>query len=258
MIDIHSHILPFIDDGPDSWTGSMEIAHELYRQGIKKVIATPHIMQGIYQSSREEIEKLCDQLNTNISRSSFELEVLPGAEIFIDELTDFDKDFHLNHRLAESKYLLIEFSLSRHPGGWENFRFKVEIAGYSLIIAHPERYPGIDIKWLEKVALQGSYLQINCGSLLGSYGKKVQLIAQEAVSRNIAQFIASDVHNTENRKPYFNEIKTLMTDELFLKMTSENPSAILNGNKLSGYNPLLIDPDENKNRFIRLKRFFTS
>ncbi len=70
MIDIHSHILPFIDDGPESWTGSMEIAHALSQQGVKKVIATPHIMQGVYQSSRIEIEKLCDELNSKISRSS--------------------------------------------------------------------------------------------------------------------------------------------------------------------------------------------
>ncbi|MGC9366507.1 MAG: tyrosine-protein phosphatase [bacterium] len=225
-IDIHAHILPGVDDGPSSWQESIEIAQHLCSQGVSRVLATPHVMFRNF-SSNFNIPQLCTMLNDKIRQRGIDLEVIPGAELYIEPFYKFDQSFYGNFTMGDSKYLLIEFSLNSKPHNWEEFRFQAELSGYNLIIAHPERYHGVNLDWMEMVAAQGTYLQANAASFLGHYGKIAKQLAFRGIVKNLFQFIASDIHNITTRKSYFSNLGELLSEQKIKQLCSTNPDLLL-------------------------------
>ena len=225
-IDIHAHILPGVDDGPATWQESLEIAQHLCSQGVSKVFATPHILFKNF-SSNFNIPQLCTKLNDKIRQKGIDLEVIPGAELYIEPFYKFDRAFYHNFTMGNSKYLLIEFSLNNKPHNWEEFRFQAELSGYNLIIAHPERYHGVNLDWMETVAAQGTYLQANAASFLGHYGKAAKQLALQGIEKNLFQFIASDIHNTTTRKSYFSNLGELLSEQKIKQLCNLNPELLL-------------------------------
>ncbi len=196
MIDIHTHILPFIDDGAKDMEESIKIAKNLYEQGIKKVIATPHYIKSDSPPSKNKVNNLIKKLQNELNKENINLEILPGSEIFLT--MDIGNDLQENkiHTLNKTKYILIEFPMNYLPQNLEDSIYNLQVLGYQPIIAHPERYFYVinDYSLVKKWIDLGAYIQINAGSLLGVYGKKIEKTSIKIIENRLAQLIASDTH----------------------------------------------------------------
>lgn len=201
MIDIHSHILPFMDDGAADLEAALAMAQDAHNDGITAVIATPHHANGVYLNPAKEIEAAVQQLNEKLREAGNPLLVLPGQEIRIygDLLDDLEKGELLT--LAGSRYILLEMPSSRVPRSMEETCHELIIQGYVPVIAHPERNAEIaaDPSRLVKLIELGALGQLTAQSIAGNFGGKLQKLSLELCRRNAVHVIASDAHDHLNR-----------------------------------------------------------
>ena len=141
MIDIHTHILPGVDDGAENFYESIEIVKYLARQGVTDIIATPHyVNETEYTSERAENLRLFDALKRELAAAGVKTRIFLGNEIYIDpEILELIKTEKISS-LAESKYLLVELPLSGNFPNYEDYFNDLILRGYKVILAHPERY----------------------------------------------------------------------------------------------------------------------
>jgi protein-tyrosine phosphatase len=202
MIDIHSHILPGIDDGAKTIEDSIEMAREAVREGIDTIIATPHHKNGKYNNAKSDILPLVDRLNTRLKEEQIDLVVLPGQEsrIFGEILEDYQKGEILPLN-GTSSYLFIEFPSSSVPRYADRLLYDIQVQGLTPIIVHPERNAELIERpdKLYKLVKNGAATQLTASSLVGYFGKKIQKFSEQIIEANLTHFVASDAHNTTNR-----------------------------------------------------------
>jgi protein-tyrosine phosphatase len=202
MIDIHSHILPGIDDGAKTIYDSIDLAKQAVSEGIHTIIATPHHRNGKYDNVKSDILPLTKELNETFNKEGIDLTVLPGQEcrIYGEILDDYHKGeiLPLNH---DSPYLFIEFPSSSIPRYAERLLYDIQVEGLTPIIVHPERNAEIVERpdKLYKFVQNGAATQLTASSLVGYFGKNIQKFSQQMIEANLAHFIASDAHNIKNR-----------------------------------------------------------
>lgn len=207
MIDIHTHILPGIDDGAKSEEDSIAMAKQAVEQGIHTVIATPHHYNGSYFNDKASILTNVSILNELFKNEGIPLDVLPGQEtrIYGEILQGIDNDEILS--LNETKFLFIEFPSASVPQYAKQMLFDIQMKGLTPIIVHPER----NIELLENPNLlydfvkNGALSQVTAGSLVGKFGKDIKKYAEQLIECNQTHFIASDAHNIKSRKFVMNE-----------------------------------------------------
>ena len=211
MIDLHSHILPELDDGSQSLQESLTMARMAVDSGVTVMAATPHCSDG---GSREAFEawKL---MRRALRENGIPLKLFPGMEIFGTEDTlQLLRDGKL-YTLNGSRYPLIEFSFQ--SDGEQETRILRSLckAGLRPIVAHPERYNYVqyDPEFLNRWHRMGCLMQVNRGSLLGRFGSRIQMMADEIVSRNFAAVVASDAHSPQNRTPWMMDVRNLLIRE---------------------------------------------
>ena len=194
-VDLHSHLIPGIDDGVGSFDESIELIKQLQDLGFKKIITTPHIMRHRFANTKQNILKVYEELREEMKKHDLKIDVDVAAEYYYDEyfLELIDKKelmtFGDNHILFELSYTLKPFML-------EQVVAKLLSAGYRPILAHPERYKYYKTKEdFERVKDMGLLFQINAISLGGFYGKNVKKSAELLVEANMVDFIGSDIHS---------------------------------------------------------------
>ena len=199
IIDIHTHILPGVDDGAGNWKDTLQLMQTAYAQGTIHMIATPHY------SSRVDIDKLVslrDQAQKLAQNAGLELTVSLGQEILYFE----DLPIYLEQgkalSLAGSRYVLVEFQPNdSYQRVWRAVRELVQ-TGYFPIIAHAERYRCLrEDSRVEELIDSGAYLQANAGSILGGILDKTAFWCRRAVMQGRIHFLASDMHNIGHRPP---------------------------------------------------------
>ncbi len=246
MIDIHTHILPSVDDGPKNYKQALEIIKESSKQGIKKMVATPHYLEKGFQLYPEETEKKVAELQDRINKEGINMEIFPGAEVHINP--DIGKKLKngLVSTVNHSHYILIEFPFAYIPDYVDNVFYDLKIMGYTPIICHPERYseiikhPNILYNWIQ----EGMLAQVNASSLIGAFGKEVKETAIKLVNHNLIQFIGSDVHSTKNRKQYLKRaVKLLEDSDIDTEYFFNNAEQILKDNKVKKLIPVKYKPD---------------
>ncbi|MFP3668929.1 CpsB/CapC family capsule biosynthesis tyrosine phosphatase [Priestia sp. SIMBA_032] len=207
MIDIHSHILPGVDDGASAMEDAVNMARLALDEGITKIIATPHHQNGMYFNKKQDILKRVKELNNVLQSENISLEVLPGQEtrIYGSLLDDFEKGdiLTLNH----TNYLFVELPSGHVPRYTEQLLFEMQLKGVTPIIVHPERNAEV-LKNPEKLlslVKKGALTQLTAGSLTGHFGKKVQKFSLQLIEANSTHFIASDAHNTSTRNFHMRE-----------------------------------------------------
>ncbi|MBU8757234.1 tyrosine protein phosphatase [Priestia megaterium] len=207
MIDIHSHILPGVDDGAPAMEDAVNMARLALDEGITKIIATPHHQNGMYFNKKQDILKRVKELNNVLQRENISLEVLPGQEtrIYGSLLDDFEKGdiLTLNH----TNYLFVELPSGHVPRYTEQLLFEMQLKGLTPIIVHPERNAEV-VKNPEKIlklVKKGALIQLTAGSLTGHFGKRIQKFSIQLIEANCTHFIASDVHNTSTRSFHIRE-----------------------------------------------------
>lgn len=195
-VDIHSHILPGIDDGSPDLATSLRFVKSLQELGFDQLIATPHIYQELYPNTNETIFKAKELLQGEMDKANISLKLSAGAEYMIDQ------DFNLGEQpcTLDSKHLLIEMSYLNESPGISQTIFDIEIKGYHPVLAHPERYTFYfkDKSKLKRFKEKGCLLQLNLLSVLGYYGKDVKQLADILLKEKMYDLAGTDLHHDKH------------------------------------------------------------
>jgi tyrosine-protein phosphatase YwqE len=195
--DIHSHILPGIDDGAPDVATSIELIKGLMRMGVTRSVATPHIIGDMYRNTPDTIYAAQQALQSELDRQGIEFELSSAAEYMLDQYFFEMLDNKTLLLPVRDNILLTEFSYSSMPDHIEKMSFAIITEGYSPILAHPERYAYFhnNNKIYAYLSELGFLLQVNLLSLTGYYGKEVAKAANYIVKNNLAAFVATDLHH---------------------------------------------------------------
>lgn len=196
-VDMHSHLIPGIDDGSKSLEESIRLLRQLIELGYKKVITTPHIYYELYPNSSDIILKGLSQLKAAMKQEGLSIEVDAAAEYFMDDHFEglLEKDDILT--IGSTKMVLVEMSFFAAPPKLYDYLFRLQTKGYQPLLAHPERYSfyNNDIKKYQDLKDRGCLFQLNLLSLQGHYGKAVQRMAEKLLKANMIDFLGTDMHH---------------------------------------------------------------
>ncbi|KAA8671567.1 tyrosine-protein phosphatase [Clostridium sp. HV4-5-A1G] len=203
MIDIHSHILPGIDDGSKSMEQTLKMLKLTEKDGIKAIVASSHFYRGCYENSCDDIKKLLEKVKSRAKEENIDVNIIPGQEVMLDH---YSLEYYKSGKIGcigDTDYMLVEFPMMNMPENALDIIYELEIRGVHPIVAHPERYryiidnPSKINEFLDEKCL----VQVNTGSIRGIFGKKVKNTARVLIKNEICSFIASDAHSTGGRHP---------------------------------------------------------
>lgn len=198
--DIHSHLLPGLDDGVKSFEEAYDIILRFQKLGYKKLITTPHVMSDLYRNSSEDILTKLKELQNWLSAKGIDMEMEAAAEYYLDE--DLYRKLEANTPLLTfgNRYLLFETNFMTEPFNLKEFIFLATAKGYRPILAHPERYFYIqaDFSKAEDILNRGVLFQLNISSITGYYSKAAQVIAQKLIDNGWVHLLGSDCHNLQH------------------------------------------------------------
>lgn len=236
MIDIHTHILPGVDDGVETMEEAVEFARMAAGDGVRTVVATPHCKEGFWPNDRESVLRDVEVLKERLSDEGVDIEILPGSEVHLcEEIPERIADGRAVTLGDNRKSLLLELSLSQYPVDLENVVFQLKLAGLHVIFAHPERirYFQDDFRRYESVIRLGAYGQITTGSLLGRFGSTARRFAERSLEQGMAHIIASDSHDLRSRPPVLSKAVAaaagIVGKRFADMMVSEIPRAFVEG-----------------------------
>jgi protein-tyrosine phosphatase len=259
MIDLHTHILPGVDDGAKTIEESFLMVKQAEKAGITTICATPHILNQVTPQFEEKINSGFDLLKTKIAQSESKVDIVLGSEIYVradmNSLEKFDF-FTLN---KTGRYLLMELPWGQFPPHVERIVFELKLEGKVPIIAHPERSIIAKKEWshVENLIQKGALMQINAGSLLGFFGRKIKSIAEELLRRNLVHFLASDAHDPflcpiQILPQAFTCASKIIGSEEAEKLVVSNPWQVIRGEKLTGLNVSLLFENEKEEKIFNL------
>lgn len=236
MVDIHSHILPGLDDGAETLDDAVQMAEMAVASEIYHMTATSH--GNIYPYTLDEYRKSFEQLQGVLIERGIPLKLYPGMEIFLNEdvFVRLDKGELL--KLNKTDYLLVEVDFEEWTANVVRWIQKLQDQGYRIVLAHPERYIFLqkDPELAYYLEEQGCILQVNAGSIAGDFGRSCESLAWQFLRDGIVGAVATDTHDSKYRSPDIRNVVRLLTEELGSAETklllSENPSRILKGYKI--------------------------
>ncbi len=213
MVDMHSHVLPGIDDGAQNPEESIVLIKKMMELGIKKIIATPHVMVDYYRNTPESIGNALQILKEELQKQEIDIKVEAAAEHYFDE-TFGDRVNNGKLMTMGDKYVLFELSFMTRPPDLIDMIKRMTSLGYKPILAHPERYNYLTINDLAIIKGWGCNLQLNTISLLGYYGKETKKIAEEIAEKQMVDFISSDMHNPRHANAFHDALRMPIVEQL--------------------------------------------
>ena len=218
--DMHSHLIPDVDDGAKTLDDSVNLAKGLLRLGYKKLIITPHFMTGFYNNTADGVKEKLETLKAELARQSVDIDVSVAAEYYIDY--DFMNDLSVKPMLTiGDKRLLFECSFTNQHRNFDETVFEMQINGYKPVLAHPERYT----YWHGSTSLMHEYhdrgimFQINILSILGAYSPGTTKAARTLIDEGLCDSIGTDLHNAAQMAAIE---KAVIPESLFIKLKSAN------------------------------------
>lgn len=204
IIDVHCHVLPGIDDGAVSLDMSSAMLDKAYRQGVRAVIATPHSSMR-HRSDVDKIRKLCQTVGKAFSEKLGEtFYVFPGQEVFCRDSLFEELDEGKILTLAESSYVLVEFLPEAPYSMIRDTARRFHGSGYRMILAHAERYSQLrNEEHMEELVHQGVFIQLNAHTISGKWYDKSTRWCRKMLQYEWVHFLASDMHNMDNRSPQY-------------------------------------------------------
>jgi tyrosine-protein phosphatase YwqE len=199
VVDMHSHLIPGIDDGASSMTDSLTMIKELKEMGFQKIITTPHIKHDHYKNNQEIILSGLDDVRRELKANNIDIEINAAAEYYVDDI--FMDMLESNQLLTiHNNEVLIEFSFMFEPVNLMKTIFRIQTKGYRPIIAHPERYLYFHQRpeTYNDLKDRGCLLQLNTLSLFGYYGKREQQMAEELLEENLYDYCGTDMHHAKH------------------------------------------------------------
>ena len=233
VIDLHSHILPGIDDGSPDLETSLAMARMAVADGIEVMACTPHFLPGRYENTTDDVRMRVAALNQKFVEEDIYLALVVGADAHIrSDFLDCLKR-HQILRLHDSRYVLFEPSHVMLPPQLEQQLSEIVAAGYVPILTHPERFKWIESNYtvFESLVKAGVWMQITAGSLTGKFGPRPQYWAQKMLTEGLVHLLASDAHNTTSRPPILSEAFAVAKLQIGLEearhLTLTRPKAVL-------------------------------
>ena len=274
MIDLHAHILPRLDDGAESLEESVEMCRISCRDGVRTIVATPHILPGVYKNDRSTILAKTQELNEAITKCglrnaelgiqtphanpensssnhsalrtpSSEFRILPGADVhFTPNLLQLCENGEIVTVNDDGRFLMVEFDFLSLPYRGEEVLFQLIAHGIIPVITHPER--NLEIarapqRYYQMIKM-GCLGQVTAMSLTGEFGSERRRVAERLLAHRLIHFIASDTHSVNERPPLLSpavrEAEKIVGREEAQKMVTEYPRALLEGRRPDVPKPL--------------------
>ena len=251
MIDIHTHILPGVDDGSKNLNMSLEMVRISHEQGVDTIVVTPHCMPGTYGNiANESLEKKWHKLYEAVKESKLPVHMRKGMEVLISE-----KSMKLIREkrvwtINGSDYLLVEFAFDEDPLWCTEKLKEITRLGYTPVIAHPERYyfvqsyPQIVYDWY----LEGYGIQVNKESILSLHGKKEKETVTRLLRHSVVSCVASDTHRPDILTPGLRDVHDYLEKrygkEYTHMLVTSNPLRIVNNKTMVGYRPVSFENEE--------------
>ena len=221
FVDIHSHLLPGIDDGAQNLEESVALIQRMRSYGIKNFVTTPHVMEAVWENSTEIIQQKVAAVQERLKKEGLhDVSIRAAAEYMLDG--NFIKLLETKNLLTvKDQFILIEMSYLNPPLNLYEILFNIQIAGYKPILAHPERYNCYHQNFNEykKLKEAGCSFQLNLLSLSNYYGSTVNKIALKLLKENMIDFVGTDTHNLRhlNQLEKITDKKTLQLIAPFLQ-----------------------------------------
>ena len=253
MIDLHCHMLPGIDDGPRDLKTALQMAELAVADGIALTACTPHIYPGLFDNTHAGIRQAVEDFRRELEAAGIALELTYGADIqVVPELVSGLQQQALP-TLHGSRYFLFEPPHHVALPRLEDLVYDALVSGYVPVITHPERLRYIEADYAKFVTLaeQGAWIQLTGGSLLGSFGSRVQKISERFLRDGVTHLLASDGHNLKNRTPELAAARdaaaAIVGEEEAHRLVQERPAAVIANLEPSAVAPVpALDPQRAK------------
>jgi protein-tyrosine phosphatase len=248
VIDLHSHIIPGVDDGAATIDDALAMARVARDDGIVVVVATPHRSPWTYWEERADAERRLEELRAACRREGIELRLLLGSEAYIapDLVEQVEKGLALT--INGGRYLLIEWPYEQYPAYSERVLFELQVHGVVPIIAHAERYRVVrrDPSYLATLIERGVLVQVTASSLLGELGPEIRRTTEILVASHLAHLIASDSHGVDRRPPVLSVARdraaALVGEAAARAMVSDTPRRVIEDQPIELPAPKLRKP----------------
>lgn len=234
MIDIHTHIIPNVDDGSKSLEASIKLLEQEIEYGVTDIICTPHYRRHMFETDVDTVNLSFFNLLEEVNKKALNVNLFLGQEIYCRNIEGFEKTLnYLDEKrvltFGNSKYILLEFSYTRDIDISEVI-YMAKKRGYFPIVAHIERYEYIDsIDKVEEIIGAGAMIQVNASSVIGKDGGKRKKFVNKLIASNLIDFVASDIH--ESRKNYlkaaFEYVNKKHSKEIANKIFNNNAKQLL-------------------------------
>lgn len=242
MIDMHSHILPNIDDGSRSIEETLNLIEEAKNVGFTKIVLTPHYIEGYYEKQEKERVELIEEIYSKVKN----IELYNANEVYISEnIIKFLQEKKIS-KINNTRYLLFEMPINIKPMNLYEVVYEMLQHKITPILAHPERYTFVykDPNMIYDLIQKGVLMQANYGSVIGLYGKKAELIVKKFLQNNMIHVLGSDTHreNSIYKKipEIVNKLKKLIGKETLNILSETNPMKILNDEEIQVIEPTKI------------------
>jgi len=216
--DMHSHLIPGVDDGAQTMDESLELIRRLADWGLQKLIITPHVMSEFYKNTPEIIQSGLQALRKAVDKEGINIHLEAAAEYYLDELF-YDKILKKEPLLTfGDNMILVETGFMNKSHILEDTLFRLETAGYKPIYAHPERYLYLhqNPTLLESLAERNIYFQLNLLSITGYYSKPVKKFAEKLIDMGLVKVVGTDCHNHR----YLDALEHLPSERYYEKLMS--------------------------------------
>jgi len=233
LIDLHSHLLPAIDDGSKDVAMSLAMARMAASDGISIIACTPHILPGVYNNSGPAIQKAVAQLARIIADAGIPITLVAGADVHIAPDLDVQLRDGRALTLNNSRYLLLEPPHHVLPPRFEDLVFGLQAAGHVPILTHPERLSWVDGHYdlIKRLVSSSVLMQVTAGSVMGRFGRRPRYWAERMLDEGLCHLLATDAHNAEQRPPRMADARDVVAqwlgDDEATNLVLRRPQGIL-------------------------------
>ena len=265
MLDIHSHIIPAVDDGCKDEAMALAMLLKAAASGTSALFATSHVLSAGEHPSWEKLQTGVEWLRSACRDNDIDLQIYSGAEVFMDwELLDelaVNGSYCLNGEAFGRQavtYMLVELPMQFLPQYADDFWYELRLKGVVPILAHPERYPELMAKTerLLKWRKEGLLLQCNAGSFAGRFGESAQRAAKLLLKNHLVDFIGSDAHRAVGRDTDMREgasvIREIAGEAELQRIAVENPERLIRGEAIEVVKPEKLEREKKKGFWSRL------
>lgn len=247
MIDIHTHILPNIDDGARSIEETFNLIKEAKNSGFEAIVLTSHYMEGYYETDTPEREVWVNAIYENLQAKNIDIKLYLGNEIYLsDNMIKFMEEGKAS-TINDTSYVLFELPLDEEPENLYDIIYQMQQYKIVPILAHPERYSFIqkEPELVYDLIQKGVLMQANYGSIIGQYGEKAKIIVEKLLENNMIHMLGTNAHRPNTIYPripqILAELNQIIGEEKLKQLTTINPKLVLNNKRIDIEEPQIIE-----------------